>query len=385
MACFALLLAGRLPAQPPPPPRLLFLGSTLELSRDGNRFAALVGADENQVRVRTDDGLATWKLDSIRTVRQQRELQFGVEELKVENTVALRCYSPKADPRTRWAEVQDMLLSAQAVQQQMQQMEESGALANQDDEIGFASSALRGTGQSAMAASASASSLLANVRSGAASAGPADLSIAEQEYEKALAEEKYDAIKLDFSVSSPVSVSDVYVVLFVEYQAADAEETQQQVVVKSLGDLGSTPRRVTIRRGGLPPGYLLKATRIHFYTGGEEMPSSLSDRRMEIDEEKAFTYLLVQRRLKFPDGTHKPAIMWRDPRPVQLAGLSAGEWDRKRRFVVDANGRLSLEAGDPQEAYAELLAEVRYYPALRNGEPVRAVLDGTLRLVLGEP
>jgi hypothetical protein len=203
-----------------------------------------------------------------------------------------------------------------------------------------------------------------------------------------LAKEQFDAVAVDFEISSETPLKEPFVVLIVRYREKedDPRTARNMVYARALNEIGTTPKKIRILKGGLPPGYTLEKYQIHLYNSGQEIASDVAPQRLPMSRDDAFTYMTIEYL-----GAHKgetlkavPAMGMLDKtaRPTLTASQLNGVY-----FVKVSEEGLPLEAfadeacSKPVEAVVGAVVDgVRFYPALKNGKPV----EGVARLVLSE-
>jgi hypothetical protein len=222
------------------------------------------------------------------------------------------------------------------------------------------------------------SELARNVSSGSlGSAGHQAGKMAEE-----LARELFDALEVQFELTSDTPLRAAYLIVVAQYHTQDRpEDSESWVLAKSLGAIGSSPRKVWFREGGLPPGYVLEKVRLHLYEDGVEIATDLSENRASLTRDEAHEYLVIDH-----TSTHKAATM---PAQLVLAKVPA-DWAtrpkdesfHKTHFVkVDKTGHpvgtfedaaCTTVATNP---YCDaVLRDQLFLPALEKGHPVDSVV-----------
>jgi hypothetical protein len=199
----------------------------------------------------------------------------------------------------------------------------------------------------------------------------------------ALGQELYDAIDVEFDVSAGTIVRKPFIVVMAQFHAPEAkpDESQNWLYAAELDPLNAKPQKVRIRMGGFPPGFVVEKYQVHVYDGGQELASTVAEKQVPLTRNEAFAYLLLDY-----FGSHKGATL---PATAVLGRLDPAtkarldpELLRRSYFVkvskdgrplaafVDAN--LAIRADEP---VASLVGDVRFLPALENGQPVEGVAE----------
>lgn len=194
--------------------------------------------------------------------------------------------------------------------------------------------------------------------------------------------ELFDALEMEFELTSPTPIKAAYMVAVAEYHTKDRpKDSETWTVAKSLGAIGSTPRKVWLSEGGLPPGYILDKVHVHLYEDGVEIATDLSENRASLTRDEAHEYLVIDH-----TSTHKAATM-----PAQLVLKKVPEdWATRPRdesflktyFVkVDKTGRPVGAFEDAactttiSNSYCDtVLRDQLFLPALENGNPVDSIV-----------
>jgi len=203
-----------------------------------------------------------------------------------------------------------------------------------------------------------------------------------------LEKEQFDAIEAEFVISSEKPLKEPFVVLIVRYleKEGDPGTARNLVHARALNEIGTTPKRIRIFKGGLPPGYKLEKYQIHLYDSGREIASDLASKQVPLTRDDAFTYMKIEYL-----SAHKGETLAAVPalgKVDHVAGPTLTDPQLNGVYFVKVSKEgLPLEAftdeacSQPVEAAVGAVVNgVRFYPALKKGEPV----EGVARLVLNE-
>jgi hypothetical protein len=198
----------------------------------------------------------------------------------------------------------------------------------------------------------------------------------------ALDRELFDAMEVEFEVSSEQPLTDTYLIVISRFQepGAKAGMVRNWIFAQSLGEVGPKPRLVRIREGGFPVGFKLLDSEVHLYQGGRELASNVSPKRVELTRAEAQQYLMIDHLAAHKDTTvpAEPAV-GRLPSDLRER-LSAGHYLQPYYVRVDEDGDATgvfLDAAcrkpvtDPY--LTDLFAAVLFKPALVAGKPTVAV------------
>ena len=203
-----------------------------------------------------------------------------------------------------------------------------------------------------------------------------------------LLKEQFDAVEVNFTVSSTVSLEKPYLFLIVNYREHDAkpESTRKLIYAKALDPIGPTPEKIHIMQGGLPPGYTLESYQLHLYDSGREIATDVAPKRVLLTRDDAFQYVMIDYLTKNKGATRSASPALGKPDSKVAASLTYPQLTGVYYVKVSKDG-MPLEAFTDQvctvpvdAGIGSIVKNVRFYPALSNGKPV----EGVARLVLNQ-
>jgi hypothetical protein len=203
-----------------------------------------------------------------------------------------------------------------------------------------------------------------------------------------LAKELFDAIDVEFDVSSAERLAKPYVVIMAQVREKDGKpgESRNWLYAAELDPLDTKPQKVRVKQGGFSPGYELVKYQVHVYDGGQEVATNVAENQVPLTRREAFAYLLLEYL-----GTHKGQTQPAAPvlgriNPEVRARLGADQL--KHTYFVKVS-----KDGLPGDAYLDeacsravenavlksVIMDVRFYPALEKGRPVDGLAPVKLR------
>jgi hypothetical protein len=203
--------------------------------------------------------------------------------------------------------------------------------------------------------------------------------------------ELFDALEMEFELTADTLLKAAYMVVLAEYHTQERpKDAETWILAKSLGAIGSTPRKVWLREGGLPPGYILEKVHVHLYQDGVEIATNLSENRAALTRDEAHEYLVIDH-----TSTHKadtmPAQLVLTKVPEDWATHPRDESFGKTHFVkVDKTGHpvgifedAACTTATTSPYCDAVLRDQLFLPALDKGNPVDSVVRVKLsKLVL---
>lgn len=195
------------------------------------------------------------------------------------------------------------------------------------------------------------------------------------------AEENFDAVELTFEVSAKSRLLNPYVVVIVRYRGKTAAEgvARNWIYAKSLDPIDTEARKIRIFEVGFPPGFIMEDYEVHIYDQGSEVATNVSPRRVELTEDEAFQYLVMDHIGSNKEATLPPTpIMGRLPEDF-LSRLRAGQGQQVYYVIISKAGRVVEAFADDSystkinEPYFEAAAKaLRFKPALVKGKPAES-------------
>ena len=185
----------------------------------------------------------------------------------------------------------------------------------------------------------------------------------------------FDAVQLSFTVSSPTSIADAYVVAILRITVDG--EIHDTSFYREIGAVDVRPRKVKFMQAGLPSGFEIQDVRVHLYWQGEEIPSNLSEKHYAVTADEAKTYVQMDH-LGRNRGKSMPASpVWSIVPPALLAAPSASGYDLPVTVELDAEGQLvGIRSGNmivPANIRA-IVEQMTFLPALEKGKGVPSTL-----------
>lgn len=198
----------------------------------------------------------------------------------------------------------------------------------------------------------------------------------------------FDGFKVVFRISAQEPHSNAYGVLQMSLRNPISPElgAQHAFQVFRLPALGPNPRKVVIRRFGLPLGFTVDSYQVFVYVDGVELATSLSKNRVEVTESEALQFLILQHTQRNKSASREAQVA-DELRPEWPRGELASDWENivvtlhitPEGTVEDSKVSGAINSPLTEGLHAALL-KIRFLPALAVGEPV----PSTASFALGE-
>ncbi len=371
----AILAAGGAPSTEPKT-HSLFVGADFTVEQgqafwpvvDVSGKAFVVNAKDHLVKVDVSHGQVN--------INVKQELKLADSLVNVANLTKERAYTPGADPERKYLRE----LEAGTAEQVSDYSDSRLQQQNYQNSIGGAAPAshapMQGNNSAAGAAAAAGN---AYVLSFSTLTNPADQA---GKMESELSQEQFDAMRVSFVVSSPKPLYNPYVVLIMQYREANEKpgDAHDWIYATELDPIDSSPHKVSILGGGLPPGFVQLSFQLHLYNRGHELATTVAPKRLALTRDEAFEYVLFSYLGENKHATRAAAPVLGRLSTDQRHELSDSEFAVPYFVKVTKDGKPAEAYADPSctqkitdPKVAALIGQVRFTPALAQGQPVESV------------
>jgi hypothetical protein len=208
------------------------------------------------------------------------------------------------------------------------------------------------------------------------------------EPEGRLATRGFDAMDVNFDVSSVKPLREPYVVTLARFRTPDMRPGMVRTLVyaKSLDPIDARPASIHFSEEGFPFNYELVDFQVHLYNAGVEVATNVAQKRVELTREEAFQYVLIEYL-----SAHRHDTLQASPAmgklPADLSTqLALGRYNGTFYVKVAKDGSAEQPYTDMfctqkiNDSYLErVLAGLYFKPALADGKPVEGVAPVNLR------
>jgi len=197
------------------------------------------------------------------------------------------------------------------------------------------------------------------------------------------AAEAFDAMIIDFGISSARLLGKPYVITIAQFHEKDspAGTVRNLVYAQALDPIDSHPKHIHILEGGFPPGFELTNFQVHLYDHGRELASNVAPKHMTLTGEEAFEYFVMDYVSTHPGETIPASVIGGKPPPDFQARLAGGKYRQAYYARVSRKGTaktLYIDEACSKEVdddYLKSLVQgLRFKPALDGGFPTTSVL-----------
>ncbi len=368
----ALLLPALANASEIPDPGIrLFVGIEIEVMHEGD-FRSVATISGRDAVVETDAGSAVLPFRSIRQVKFDYSTKLSPTVIRLENVTSERAYSPSRDPRWEARSQQTALQGYRQDQISVRQATIANAtLLPINPDFGGP------PGGNAAAPSPDfdpVGDAYAEYEEFRQSTEHFDsLDAYPTETDDVKGDGDYDAINVEFTISSPLPLTSPYVVAIARFRDAE-QQLRDKFWFRKLDRIDERPRQVKMATAGLPPGFEIESVRLHVFRSGQEVATNESERQISLTPEEAHQYLILAHQTDHPKATMPAQPVW-ELAPRELWNQSAKQIEATTTRVavwVDEKGRF-MRVGADQIVPPNLLPmldELFYLPALVDGRAV---------------
>ncbi len=215
--------------------------------------------------------------------------------------------------------------------------------------------------------------------------------IQDMEEQLLFSDDLVDSLYISFRVTPDTDMEEAYLFAVAQftYPGLDSDKPVLNILTKSIGDLEAhKPKKVRLWMGNFPKDFNVVQMQYHFYTGREELPSSLTTELLPMNDDEAYEYLYGYYVTNYSGPDRKPQLF----EPLDIAHfegvLSSSQIDRtKVSFQLNALGEISdiqVDTGNPQtdQQIRELILTVRFLPAIKAGVPAPSQVNIPLRRIV---
>ena len=192
----------------------------------------------------------------------------------------------------------------------------------------------------------------------------------------------FDAVNVDFAISSPRTLPTPYVVTIARFhEVGSTPGTEKKLVfAKALDPIDSHPSHVHFSEEGFPFNYEMIEFQVHIYNRGVEIPTNLSADRIDMTRDEAFQYVKMEYIAAHKGATRPPApAMGKLPSELRTR-LAAGSYGDTFYVKVSKDGMAEESFADAtcsqkiQDPFLDsVVKSLRFKPALANGAPEEGV------------
>lgn len=352
----------------------LFAGVDLS-AEDGGGFRRIADVSGESLFLQEGKELKKVWAQRIKSYRMVPALKLSETLVTLNDLSADPAYSPGRDPQRQWARRQIAIDTVRSDNHDLAQGRVTRALSLTDP------TKPAGYGSESQAALRETERVFSHVNGLDNADAYARAASTEQ------AEEMYDAIQYNFTLSAPQRIERPYVVAIASISVPEKPETQfDSIYARSIDEIDQKPRTFHVMHVGLPLGFKLKSYRLHVFNNVTELATTRSEQRLPLSKKEAELYLVTQYVADHRSETLAartalasfPSEFSKQIDPEQL----------KKRFVLTidpsgevANVQVADAPAEPVNEYVEqVLKGFRFYPALIKGKPV----EGQLRVKFGD-
>ena len=270
----------------------LFMGADFQIQKDGKMYPVVdVQGDSFVIKVDGERVLVPVDRRQLK-LKASEELKITAEDVPVRNLTMDRAYTPARDPRKKFLREANAMLELQdttpEINRQIGAKKDYNATMNNPYATPqMKASATANLNKTDVALTQAEGNAL-NTRYGGGTAA--------SEMQRELAKELFDAMEIQFKVSSPKQLDRPYVIVVARYRNPDdrPNEARNWIFAQQLKPIGEHERNEHFLQGGLTPGFTLISTEFHLYNEGRELATAIAHKRVPLTREEAYEYSIIE-------------------------------------------------------------------------------------------
>lgn len=378
LAASVALLSARSPqhtveSRPAPDPEYrLFVGVDIKILHEDD-FGIVTNFSRSIAQIDgSEDALVDVRNAS--RVRFEPTTKVGRSPIKIGKIETTRAFSARNDPRRQWA-------SRQAQIQAYQQDQSSAQVSILGNAIQYAGTGIAtddGDGGTFYnPAIATADAQLAAFE--ADTVALTDDQFYAQRGREAEESGQEDALIVEAMMSSPHPISDAYVVGIARVQK---DGVQNDIIFfDDLGQLGPAPRKVRVRKDGLPADLEVLEVNLHVFREGQELVSDQSDKQFGLTRDETLEYVTLAHTSSHRGQTLAAQPVWSLAPAELFAAKDPDRFDYALRVSIDARGSVASidENAILPDHIRSIVEDLVFTPALANGMAVASEASFNLR------
>ena len=188
-----------------------------------------------------------------------------------------------------------------------------------------------------------------------------------------------DALVIEAMMSSPHPITDAYVVGIARVQKKGVQK--DIIFFDDLGELGPEPRKVRVRKDGLPADLEVLEVNLHVFREGQELVSDQSDKQFALTRDEALEYLTLAHTSSHRGQTLPAQPVWSLAPADLFASKHADQFDYVLRVSVDERGSVTSidENAILPDHIRSIVEDLVFIPALANGVAIASEVTFNLR------
>ena len=354
-----------------------FVGIELGIPHEADVYP-LLGLERNSAIIKVDGETIAKPLGGLDNFQVKKGTKFSTNFIEVEELDCEPGYSVDADPTLR-AMRTNMLLNDMADQATAKF---DSAARQLDKALGNMSAANAGTGPGAGIEQAFAKMNLESAQDNFSTATNAMYSAPTHVTIGELGGRDYDVINVSMRIKAVRPIDNPILVVVMKLKdRPNGEVTASWMHFRALGSIPTTESNIIFREPSYPDGKYVESTEVFFFSGGNEIATSLSPKRVDLSPEQVRTFANFQYTTQNLGKTLPPLPAWFVLDSRIFRNTDPKLLDATLHLTIDENGVVTqVESNATSDEYAleamkELMQDLMFYPALNKGNPATGTLD----------
>lgn len=165
----------------------------------------------------------------------------------------------------------------------------------------------------------------------------------------------------------------------------DGKVTTSWMHFRALGPISTSEGTINFQETSFPDGKFVDSTEVYFFSGGSEIASNLSPKRVDLSADQVRAFANFQYTSQNLAKTLPPMPAWYVLDPKLFRDTDPKLLDATFFLSIDENGLVTEVRTDIKadqyavNAVKEVMQDLMFYPALNKGNPVTGTLELKLK------
>ena len=347
-----------------------FVGIDLRIPYNDN-FYPLLDIAQNKAYIKVNGETVGKPISKLDNFQIKKGTKFSRNFIEVEELSCVPGYSAGADPELRAMQTNMMLndLSDAAADQYDQSTREVQELS------GRMSAGQTGLGEA-----------LALAQGRLDSATRAMETLPGQITKGSLGVSQYDVLNVSLRVTASRPMEEPFLVMVARLKdEEDGEVTASWMHFRALGPISTFPSTISFSESSYPDGKFVDAVELFFFSGGNEIATSMSPKRVDLTTEQIRSFANFQYTTQNLSKSLPPVPAWYVLDPSIFRNIDPALLDATLKLTVDKDGIVTQVSTDAKtDSYAitairDMMQDLFFYPALDKGTPVEGMVEIKLK------
>ena len=343
-----------------------FVGIDLRIAHEDN-FYPLLDISQNKALIKVDGETISKPIRKLENFQVKKGTKFSKNFIEVEELSCTPAYSIDADPELR-AMQNTMIMNAMTMEA--------------NDQFDKATRAVQQIEGRMRSGELDLEADLSQAQSTLDSATVRMHHFPTQTIKDSSKMNQYDVLKVSIKVKASRPMEHPFLVMVAKLKdTEDGEVTASWMHFRALGAIPTFPSTIDFTESSFPDGKFVDSVEVFFFSGGGEIATSQSPKRVDLTIEQVRNFANFQYTTQNLSKTLPPTPAWYVLDPSLFRNVDPKLMNATLGLTIDKDGmvtQVSTDAEVDQYAIATLrdtIQELFFYPALDKGNPVSGKLQ----------